>query len=136
MFESIKSLSVKQRLFGFIFSVILTSITTVLTVYFKSSDCKPISDQYIKLSKNQAILMETNNNLNVTYDSLFNDMLKVKAEVRRLKISLDSIENIRSSIFLDKKTTLSLEKSICKTSPVFDSIFEITNKYDSSGIKH
>ncbi len=136
MFDVIKNLSVKQRLFGFIFAVLLTSITTVLTVYFKSSDCKPISDQYINLSKNQSILMSTNNKLHNSYDSLFNDMLKVKGEVRRLKFSLDSIESIRSiKILENSKSNLIFDNSLM-VSPVIDSIYEITNKYDSSDVKH
>lgn len=134
MFEAIKSLSVKQRLFGFIFAVVIMSITSILTVYFKTSDCKPISDQYISLSKNQSILMATNNRLSSSYDSLFNDMLKVNGEVRRLKFIIDSIENSRFTNITINKTNLKLEKT---TKPILlvDSIFEITNKYDSCGIK-
>ena len=137
MFEAIKTLSSKQRLFAFVFAVILTSITTVLTVYYKSGDCKPISDQYINLLKNQSILMSTNNKLHTSYDSLFNDMLKVKGEVRKLKFSLDSIESIRSIKIENSnfKTDLILDNSIM-LNPVIDSIYEITNKYDSSGVKH
>lgn len=138
MFDAIKTLSSKQRLFAFVFAVILTSITTVLTVYYKSGDCKPISDQYIDLLKNQSILMSTNNKLHTSYDSLFNDMLKVKGEVRKLKFSLDSIENIRSIKILENsnfKTDIIFDNSIM-LNPVIDSIYEITNKYDSSGVKH
>jgi hypothetical protein len=136
MFDAIKTLSSKQRLFAFVFAVILTSITTVLTVYYKSGDCKPISDQYINLLKNQSILMSTNNKLHTSYDSLFNDMLKVKGEVRKLKFSLDSIESIRSiKILENSKSNLIFDNSLM-VSPVIDSIYEITNKYDSSGVKH
>jgi hypothetical protein len=132
MFDAIKTLSRKQRLFGFVIAIVLTSITAIFTAYYKDDNCKPISDQYIELSRNHSNLMKINNHLNSDYDILFNDMIKVNAEVRTLKHILDSIQYDRKNMLV--KSNLRLEKT-SSTKPILDSIILIMNKYDSCDVK-
>jgi hypothetical protein len=81
MFEAIKSLSVKQRLFAFLFTVIISSMVSVLTVYLKTDDCKNISDQYKSLIQNQEELMEINGNLLTKYNQARTDLLTIQSYV-------------------------------------------------------
>ena len=63
MLEVIKNLKPGQRLQAFLFVTLITSLTSVLTVYLKTDDCKGISDQYQTLVKNYTDLMRINNQI-------------------------------------------------------------------------
>lgn len=63
MLEVIKNLKPGQRLLAFLFVTILTSLTSLLTVYLKTDDCKGIGDQYQTLVGNYTELMRINNEI-------------------------------------------------------------------------
>ena len=63
MLEVIKNLKPGQRLQAFLFVTLITSLTSVLTVYLKTDDCKGISDQYKTLINNYTDLMRINNQI-------------------------------------------------------------------------
>ena len=63
MLEVIKNLKPGQRLQAFLFVTLITSLTSVLTVYLKTDDCKGISDQYKTLVNNYTDLMRINNQI-------------------------------------------------------------------------
>jgi hypothetical protein len=63
MLEVIKNLKPGQRLQAFLFVTIVTSLTSLLTVYLKTDDCKGIGDQYQTLVGNYTELMKINNQI-------------------------------------------------------------------------
>ena len=85
MFEALKTLSPKQRLVGFVIAVIITAITSISTVYMNTSDCEGISTQYTKLVKNQADLMEINNDLLYKYNSARKDIIAIQVYIQKLE---------------------------------------------------
>lgn len=63
MLEVIKNLKPGQRLQAFLFVTIVTSLTSLITVYLKTDDCKGIGDQYQTLVGNYTELMKINNQI-------------------------------------------------------------------------
>jgi hypothetical protein len=85
MFEAIKSLSVQQRLFAFVFAVLISSAASIATVYLKTDDCKEISNQYTEVIKNQADLMTVNTVILNKYNVARQDLLIIQEQLERLQ---------------------------------------------------
>ena len=79
MFDIIKSLNPKQRLVAFLVAAMLTSSVAVITSYLKTDNCQAISDQYNTLVKNQAELMNINNDLIEQNNNKQRDLISVAA---------------------------------------------------------
>ena len=110
--DAIKTLKTSQRLGALVFLALLTSITSIVTVYFKTDDCRVIMDENVKMhedfAKISAMLREsrmkeeTGVELGAQVDSSRNPFETIqktevdkKINVPELEYNiLDSIENI------------------------------------------
>ncbi|CAB4143749.1 hypothetical protein UFOVP449_266 [uncultured Caudovirales phage] len=101
MFEAIKNLKPSQRLQAFLFVAVLTSLTSVITVYLKTDDCKEIGDQYQKLVGNYTELMRINNQIIEMNNDKDRDLLALSGIMRSLNTSS-----------ADKKTTLKTTQDV------------------------
>jgi hypothetical protein len=91
MFEAIKNLKPTDRLKAFLFAVLLSTTSAMLTVYFKTDDCSGLATQYQVLVKNYTETMAINNTLiesnnkkdrdMITIKNLLNEMNKIKPEI-------------------------------------------------------
>lgn len=90
MLEIIKSLTTKQKFVAVLVITLISSMSSILTMYLKTDDCKGISDQYTALVKNQMELMSINNKLLSQYNIARQD-LKV---VNSLVDNMDSVSKI------------------------------------------
>ncbi len=93
MFEAIKNLKPTDRLKAFLFAVLLSTTSAMLTVYFKTDDCSGLATQYQVLVKNYTETMAINNTLiesnnkkdrdMITIKNLLNEMNKIKPETTK-----------------------------------------------------
>lgn len=90
MLEIIKSLTGKQKFIAVLIITLITSTSSILTMYFKTDDCKGISDQYTALVKNQMELMSINNKLLSQYNVAKRDLKTVNSLVD----NMDSVAGI------------------------------------------
>ena len=93
MFDAIKSLSVQQRLFAFIFAIAMSSIVALLTVYMKTDDCSEISNQYTEVIRNQSDLMTVNTEILDKYNNARRDFLIIQDQLIALQ---ENLQNVRS----------------------------------------
>lgn len=112
MWEAIKSLNPKQRFFGFILTLLVTSAVTIGTVYFKTDDCAGISDQYTVLVKNYTDLIKINNEL-VAFE---NQRQRDFGQIRSLVASLDQTEKTITTKTRNPRQTESYPISIVSDS--------------------
>ena len=104
MLEIIKNLKPAQRLQAFLFVTIVTSLTSLLTVYLKTDDCKGIGDQYQQLVGNYTELMRINNQIIQLNNSKDRDLLVLGTIMQ----SLDSTKPV-------SKTTSKTTESVAET---------------------
>jgi hypothetical protein len=95
MFEVIKSLTPKQRIWAFIIAVIFSSMTAIGTSYFKTDDCLSISTQYDSMMVTYANQLKLNNQIMEDSNKKTKDIL----EVKRL---LDSMLSLKPQILVEK----------------------------------
>jgi len=100
MWDAIKSLSPKQRFAGFIITLLVTSIVTLGTVYFKTDDCSGISDQYTVLAKNYTEILHIHNEL-VKYD---NERAADFGKIKSMIADMSVLEQIVTSTTVNKPT--------------------------------
>lgn len=104
MLEVIKNLKPGQRLQAFLFVTIVTSLTSLLTVYLKTDDCKGIGDQYQQLVGNYTELMRINNQIIQLNNSKDRDLLA-------LGTIMQSLDTTKSVTKTTSKTTQSVAES-------------------------
>jgi hypothetical protein len=95
MFESIKSLTPKQRIWAFIIAVIFSSMTAIGTSYFKTDDCSSISTQYDSMMITYTNQLKLNNQIMEDSNKKTKDIL----EVKRL---LDSMLSLKPQMVVEK----------------------------------
>lgn len=104
MLEVIKNLKPGQRLQAFLFVTIVTSLTSLLTVYLKTDDCKGIGDQYQQLVGNYTELMRINNQIIQLNNSKDRDLLA-------LGTIMQSLDTTKPFTKTTSKTTESVAES-------------------------
>ena len=152
MFDVIKTLTPKQRIWAFIIAVIFSSITAIGTVYFKSDDCTDISKQYDsmmitytnQLSLNNKIMEDSNKKTNdiIEVKRLLDSMLSIKPKCINQTVVIKEIQPIRlttvSSDSVEVFSNIKKEKSLIKVmkielpvnqKPIIKKISKILDKY-------
>lgn len=118
MLEIIKSLTGKQKFIAVLVITLISSTSSILTMYFKTDDCKGISDQYTALVRNQMDLMNINNKLIAQYNNARRDLQVVNVLVDNMD-SLSKIVktevNVKNSIdnermLLDERITVGFDQ--------------------------
>lgn len=95
MFEVIKSLSPKQRIWAFIIAVIFSSMTAIGTSYFKTDNCSSISTQYDSMMITYTNQLKLNN-------QIMDDSNKKTKDIREVKRLLDSMLSLKPQILVEK----------------------------------
>ena len=95
MFEVIKSLTPKQRIWAFIIAVIFSSITAMSTSYFKTDDCSSISTQYDSMMITYTNQLKLNN-------QIMDDSNKKTKDIREVKRLLDSMLSLKPQILVER----------------------------------
>ena len=111
MFEVIKSLTPKQRIWAFIIAVIFSSITAIGTSYFKTDDCSSISSQYDSMMVTYTNQLKLNN-------QIMDDSNKKTKDILEVKRLLDSMLSLKPQTVIER--TLVKNNSI-KTYPKIES---------------
>ena len=97
MFEVIKSLSPKQRIWAFIIAVIFSSMTAIGTSYFKTDNCSSISTQYDSMMITYTNQLKLNN-------QIMDDSNKKTKDIREVKRLLDSMLSLKPQILVEQTT--------------------------------
>ena len=115
LIEAIKTLKTSQRLGALVFLALLTSITSILTVYFKTDDCRVIIDENVRMHE---------------------DFAKISSMLREVRMKNDTevestieVDSLRNPYDTDKKPKIETEKIIVPDYSILDSIETITNKH-------
>ena len=95
MFEVIKSLTPKQRIWAFIIAVIFSSMTAIGTSYFKTDDCSTISSQYDSMMTTYANQLKLNN-------QIMDDSNKKTKDILEVKRLLDSMLSLKPQILVER----------------------------------
>jgi hypothetical protein len=95
MFEVIKSLTPKQRIWAFIIAVIFSSITAIGTSYFKTDDCSSISTQYDSMMVTYTNQLKLNN-------QIMDDSNKKTKDILEVKRLLDSMLSLKPQTLVEK----------------------------------
>jgi hypothetical protein len=95
MFEVIKSLTPKQRIWAFIIAVIFSSITAIGTSYFKTDDCLSISTQYDSMMVTYANQLKLNN-------QIMDDSNKKTKDILEVKRLLDSMLSLKPQTLVER----------------------------------
>jgi hypothetical protein len=95
MFEVIKSLTPKQRIWAFIIAVIFSSITAIGTSYFKTDDCLSISTQYDSMMVTYANQLKLNN-------QIMDDSNKKTKDILEIKRLLDSMLSLKPQTLVER----------------------------------
>jgi len=111
MFEVIKSLTPKQRIWAFIIAVIFSSMTAIGTSYFKTDDCSSISSQYDSMMVTYTNQLKLNN-------QIMDDSNKKTKDILEVKRLLDSMLSLKPQTVIER--TLVKTNSI-KTYPKMES---------------
>jgi hypothetical protein len=77
MWEVIKNLNPTQKFYAFLVATVLTTVTSFLTSYLATDDCRGLSDQYETLVNNHTRLMKINNELITDNNQKQEDILKI-----------------------------------------------------------
>ena len=95
MFDVIKSLTPKQRIWAFIIAVIFSSMTAIGTSYFKTDDCSSISTQYDSMMTTYANQLKLNN-------QIMEDSNKKTEDILEIKRLLDSMLSLKPQILVER----------------------------------
>jgi hypothetical protein len=95
MFEVIKSLTPKQRIWAFIIAVIFSSMTAIGTSYFKTDDCLSISTQYDSMMVTYANQLKLNN-------QIMDDSNKKTKDILEVKRLLDSMLSLKPQTLVER----------------------------------
>lgn len=101
MFEAIKNLKPAHRFQAFLVVVILSTLSSIGTVYLSTDDCSGMASQYNTLIKNYTETLSLNN-------QLVSDNNQKQKDFILIKKMLDSLANIGPEI--SKKTTVKNNK--------------------------
>jgi hypothetical protein len=101
MFDAIKNLNPAHRLQAFLVVVILSTLSSIGTVYLSTDDCSGMASQYNTLIKNYTETLSLNN-------QLVSDNNQKQKDFMLIKKMLDSLANIGPEI--SKKTTVKNNK--------------------------
>ena len=101
MFEAIKNLKPAHRFQAFLVVVILSTLSSIGTVYLSTDDCSGMASQYNTLIKNYTETLSLNN-------QLVSDNNQKQKDFMLIKKMLDSLANIGPEI--SKKTTVKNNK--------------------------
>jgi len=97
MLESIKNLKPEDKFKAFIIVVLLSTISSITTVYLSTDDCSGLANQYNTLIKNYTETLSINN-------QLVSDNNQKQKDFMIIKKMLDSLYVIKPEII--KKTTV------------------------------
>jgi len=128
MIEIIKSLTGKQKFIAVLIITLITSVSSILTIYFKTDDCKGISDQYTALVKNQMELMSINNKLLSQYNVARRDLKMVNSLVDDMD-SLAKVVKIQSKeIVSNNENDIVVTNLESMVEPLYDTINPIRER--------
>jgi hypothetical protein len=127
MFEVIKSLTPKQRIWAFIIAVIFSSITAIGTSYFKTDDCSSISTQYDSMMVTYANQLKLNN-------QIMEDSNKKTKDILEIKRLLDSMLTLKPQILVEKTLVQRPEVSEIKREDPSDTIRVLRSVRESEPI--
>lgn len=96
MFEAIKNLSPAHRFQAFLVVVILSTLSSIGTVYLSTDDCSGLANQYNTLIKNYTETLSLNNQLVADNNQKQKDFMLIKS-------MLDSLDKVEPEIV--KRTT-------------------------------
>ncbi len=88
MFEAIKNLKPAHRFQAFLVVVILSTLSSIGTVYLSTDDCSGLANQYNTLIKNYTETLSLNNQLVADNNQKQKDFMLIK----RMLDSLDKVE--------------------------------------------
>lgn len=98
MFEAIKNLNPTHRLAAFLFVVIISTGSAIITTYVSTDDCSGLATQYNSLVKNYTETLGVNN-------ELIKDNNQKQKDFILIKKLLDSIDTFKSKTIVKKTVT-------------------------------
>jgi len=77
--SELKTLSPKQRLFGFILNVVITGLVSIIVAFFNYNDCSSVNKKYETTLENYTQLIDINNSLMQQLNNAKKDMLNIQS---------------------------------------------------------
>ena len=124
LFQVIKTLKPSQRLYGFLFLVLITSATAIITSYLKTDDCGEFANNYNDCVTNYTKSQEFVNNCMNESNQKTNDLIVLAGII-------DSIRLCKTIQY----TTITTENHPIKLDR-YENVVSSVQMSDSSGVVH